>query len=313
MLRFILFRIFAAIPTILIVSVAVFMIVRLVPGDPAELMLGDLAKPEQVEALRQQMGLDQPFHIQYLRWIENAVGGDLGVSISSGKPVQDLVVDRLLVTAPIVLLAVFITSVLAVPLGMLAAWRKNTAVDVSVVSVSTLMLSVPGFWLGLMILFVFSAHLGWFPVVGFVSIYKDLAGGLLYMVMPVMTLVFVELGAITRMMRANTISVAGHEYIAHARAKGLSENSVMRKHALKNSFAPTWTLIGFSLGSMLGGVAITETVFTIPGLGRLLVDSIYARDYPVVQGCLMVITMIYVTVNLMVDLVYPLLNPRIKL
>lgn len=311
MLRFVLSRITSAIPTLLIVSIVVFAIIRLTPGDPAELMLDEDATPAQVAELRAKMGLDQPLPAQYAIWLGNVVSGDFGISTTTEKPVLDMIVSRFLISAPIVVLALLLATIIAVPVGLLAAWRQNTTVDLSVVSAMILLMSVPGFWLGLMILMVFGLILGWLPVVGFVSLAKDVPAALVYMIMPVATLMLTELGSLTRMTRASTISVARLEYITHARAKGLSEPQIVWRHALRNSFAPTWTLIGLSLGGLLGGVAITETVFTIPGLGRLLVDAIYGRDYPVVQGCILLITFIYVVVNLAVDLVYPLLDPRV--
>jgi peptide/nickel transport system permease protein len=195
---------------------------------------------------------------------------------------------------------------------MFAAWRQNSAADLAIVGASTLLLSIPSFWLGLMILLVFGLQLGWFPIIGYVSLRDDFAAAAAYLVMPVATLTLVEIGSIVRMARASTIEVARLEYITHARAKGLPERAVMWRHAFKNAFAPTWTLIGLILGSLLGGIAVIETVFTVPGLGRLLVDAIYARDYPTVQGCILFVAAIYVVVNLVVDLFYPLFDPRIS-
>ncbi len=311
MVRFILSRLATAIPTLLIVSITVFALIRLIPGDPATLMLGDLAQPGQVEALRHQMGLDQPIVVQYLIWLGNVVSGDFGQSISTHQAVLPLILERFSVSATIVLLAVFLASLIAVPAGMFAAWRQDRFSDIAVIATSTLLLSIPSFWLGLMLLMVFGLWLGWLPVVGYVPFGRDFTGALLYTIMPVATLVMVESGSIARMARASTIEVARLDYITHARAKGLSEPAVMWRHAFKNAFAPTWTLIGLILGSLLANIAVIETVFTIPGLGRLLVDGIYARDYPVVQGCMLFVAFIYVVVNLIVDLIYPLLDPRV--
>jgi peptide/nickel transport system permease protein len=311
MVRFILSRLATAIPTLLIVSITVFALIRLIPGDPATLMLGDLAQPGQVEALRHQMGLDQPVIVQYLIWLGNVVSGDFGLSIATQQAVLPLILERFSVSATIVLLAVFLASLIAVPAGMFAAWRQDRFSDIAVIATSTLLLSIPSFWLGLMLLMVFGLWLGWLPVVGYVPFGRDFTGALLYIIMPVVTLVMVESGSIARMARASTIEVARLDYITHARAKGLSEPAVMWRHAFKNAFAPTWTLIGLILGSLLANIAVIETVFTIPGLGRLLVDGIYARDYPVVQGCMLFVAFIYVVVNLVVDLIYPLLDPRV--
>lgn len=311
MVRFVLTRIASAVPTLFLVSVMVFVLMRLVPGDPATLMLGDLAQPGQVEAMKKQMGLDQPLPVQYLIWIGDVLTGDFGHSISSREAVLPLILDRFSASAVIVLLAVLIATCLAVPAGVFAAWKQDSARDIAVVAGSTLLLSVPSFWVGLMLLLVFGVTFGWLPIVGYVPFVQEPARWVLYIIMPVVTLVLSESGAIARMARASTIEVARLEYITHARAKGLSEGAVMWRHAFKNAFAPTWTLIGLVLGGLLANIAVIETVFTIPGLGRLLVDSIYARDYPVVQGCMLFVAAIYVLVNLLVDLLYPLLDPRV--
>lgn len=310
--RFFLARILSAIPTLVIVSLTIFVLMRMIPGDPATLMLGDLAQPGQVEAMKQKMGLDQPVIVQYLRWVGNVLIGDFGTSISSGQPVLPLIWDRFLVSTNIVLLAVLFATLIAVPAGMIAAWRQDKLTDIGIIAVSTALLSIPSFWGGLMLLLVFGLWLGWLPIVGYVPFSRDFGQALLYIILPVVTLVLVESGSIARMARASTIEVTRLEYITHARAKGLSEGAVMWRHAFKNAFAPTWTLIGLILGSLLANIAVIETVFTIPGLGRLMVDAIYARDYPVVQGCMLYVAFMYVVVNLIVDLVYPFLDPRVK-
>jgi peptide/nickel transport system permease protein len=311
MARFLITRSLSAIPTLLIVSLTIFVLMRMIPGDPATLMLGDLAQPGQVEAMRKKMGLDQPVIVQYFIWLGNVLKGDFGTSISTRQPVLPLIWDRFLVSANIVLLSVFLAAIIAVPAGMVAAWRQDKLSDISVIAVATILLSIPSFWLGLMLLLVFGLWLGWLPIVGYVPFSRDFSQAALYIVLPVATLVLAESGSIARMARASTIEVSRMEYITHARAKGLSESAVMWRHAFKNAFAPTWTLIGLILGSLLANIAVIETVFTIPGLGRLLVDGIYARDYPVVQGCMLYIAAMYVVVNLIVDLVYPLLDPRV--
>ena len=311
MLRFLLQRLGMAVPTLLIVAVTVFALIRLIPGDPVTLMLGDMADPSAVADLRRSLGLDQPVPVQFLYWLGNVLSGDFGKSISTGQAVLPLILDRFSVSATIVLVAVALASLVAVPAGMIAAWRQDSALDLTVISGATLLLSIPSFWLGLLMLLLFGLKLGWLPVIGYVPFAEDAGAALLYMIMPVATLVLVETGVIIRMARASTIEVMRLEYITHARAKGLSEGAVLWRHAFRTAFAPTWTLIGLMLGNLLGGIAVVETVFTIPGLGRLLVDSIYARDYPVVQGCLLFIAGIYVVVNLIVDLLYPLFDPRV--
>ena len=312
MLRLIIARLAMAVPTLLLISIAVFAMIRLIPGDPALLMLGDMADPANLSALRQSLGLDQPMWIQYLIWIKAVLSGDLGHSITSQQAVLPLVLERFSVSLTIVLSAVFLAAMIAVPLGMLAAWKQNSLVDLGLVTAATLLLSIPGFWMGLLLLYAFGLALGWLPVVGYVPFGEDFGKALTYVILPITTLVLHESGVIIRMARASTIEVLRLDYIAHARAKGLSERAVLWRHTLRNAFAPTWTLIGLILGNLLGGIAVIETVFTIPGIGRLMVDSIYARDYPVLQGSLLLITFVYVLVNLVVDLMYPLFDPRVK-
>ena len=312
MLRYTALRLLAAIPTLLIVSAAVFLLVRLAPGDPATLMLGDAASPEAVARIRARWGLDQPLAVQFWRWLSAALQGDLGMSMRNGVPVTELVLARAMVTAPIVILAVAIAAALAVPLGLFAAARQNRAGDFVVVAAATLFLSIPSFWLGLMLLLVFGMQLGWAPVVGYVSILEDPLAALGYIVLPVATLVLAEFGLLIRMMRASAVETMRLDYVTHARAKGLDERTVFRRHVMPNAFGPTWTMIGLVLGSLLGGAAVVETVFTIPGLGRLLVDAIFARDYAVIQGCLLLVAVLYVLVNLAFDLVLPVFDPRVR-
>jgi peptide/nickel transport system permease protein len=311
MLRYALNRLLLSIPTLILVSAAVFLLMRLVPGDPVVLMLGDQVDPQQAANMRAAMGLDRSVFVQYGLWLLHAVSGDLGRSTTNDLPVLPLVLSRFQVTATIVFVAVAIAAVVAIPLGTVAAWRQNTKADFAIVSGATLLLSVPSFWLGLLMLLFFGLKLGWVPVVGYVSFSENALSAALYIVLPVATLTLIEIGILTRMARAAAIDVLRLEYVAHARAKGLRESRVLRRHVLPNAFAPTLTLIGIVLGNLLGGVAVIETVFTLPGLGRLLVDGIYARDYPVVQGCMLFIATIYVVVNLLVDLAYPFFDPRV--
>ena len=311
MLRFVLQRVLLALPTLLLVSVTVFVLLRLVPGDPAALMLGDLADPQAVAALHADLGLDRTIGEQLLIWLGHVVRGDLGHSITNGLPVLPLILDRFSVSATIVVAAVVLATVIGVPAGLVAAWRQNGPLDLATVGTATLLLSIPSFWLGLLLLLLFGLELKWVPVVGYVPFAQDFWAALLYVILPVATLVLVEMGVLTRMARSSTLEVLRLDYITHARAKGLSEGRVLLRHALPTAFAPTLTLIGLILGNLLGGIAVVETVFTLPGLGRLMVDAIYARDYPVIQGCLLFTALVYVVVNLLVDLCYPLFDPRV--
>jgi peptide/nickel transport system permease protein len=311
MFRFAAARIAMAIPTLLIVAVAVFVLIRLIPGDPAQLLLGDLATPASLADLRARLGLDRSLPAQFGIWFGHVLQGDLGTSINSGQEVLPLVAERFLISGRIVLVAVALAAMVAVPAGMIAAWKQNRAPDLLLVGSATLLVSIPTFWLGLLLLLLFGLKLGWLPVVGYVGIAEDWKSGLLYLVLPILTLFLHEIGVLMRMARASTLEVLRLDYITHARAKGLSERAVLMRHAFKNAFGPTWTLIGLVLGNLLGGIAVVETVFTIPGLGRLLVDAIFARDYPVIQGCLLFVAVVYVVVNLVIDLCYPLFDPRV--
>ncbi|UZF90973.1 ABC transporter permease [Bosea sp. NBC_00550] len=311
MFRFALTRIAMALPTLLIVSVSVFVLIRLIPGDPAQLMLGDLATPASLADLRARLGLDQSLPAQFGIWFGKVLTGDFGQSISSQQAVLPLILQRFWISAQIVLVAVLLASFVAVPAGVIAAWKQDTPIDLGLVATATLLLSIPTFWLGLLLLLFFGLKLEWLPVVGYVSIAENPWAGILYLVMPIMTLFLHEIGVILRMARASTLEVLRLDYITHARAKGLSESAVLWRHAFKNAFGPTWTLIGLVLGNLLGGIAVVETVFTIPGLGRLLVDAIFARDYPVIQGCMLFVAFTYVLVNLVIDLCYPVFDPRV--
>lgn len=305
-------RLIWTLPTLLLVAFVVFVIVRLIPGDPAQIILGDAASPEQVAALRAQYGLDRPIFVQFALWLGRAVHGDLGRSITDGQAVLPLLIERFQVSAMIVFIGVGLATLIAVPAGLIAAWKQNGPFDIAIVAGATLLLSIPSFWLGLILLLVFGLKLGWVPVIGYTPFSQSPTQALMYIALPVITLTLIETGVLTRMARASAIEVLRLEYVMHARAKGLTERRVLLRHVLPNAFAPTWTMIGLVLGNLLGGIAVLETVFTLPGLGRLLVDAIFARDYPVVQGCLLFTALIYVLVNLVVDLCYPLFDPRVS-
>lgn len=304
-------RIALSLPTLLLVALLVFVLLRLIPGDPAEVLLGEAADPAARALLHQQLGLDQPLAWQFLLWLGRAAHGDLGNSISTGEPVTHLIGQRFELTAVVVLVAVAAATLIAVCAGLLAAWRRDSALDLAVVIAATVVLAIPGFWLGLLLILLFGLKLGWLPVVGYVPFSEDAGQAALYLVLPILTLTITESGVLMRMMRASALDVLRMDYVTHARAKGLSEAVVLLRHVFPNAFAPTLTLVGLTLGHLLGGIAVIETVFTLPGLGRLMVDSILARDYPVVQGCLLFTGLVYVVVNLLVDLCYPLLDPRV--
>ena len=304
-------RLVLSLPTLLLVAVAVFLIIRLIPGDPASALLGENADAASIAALHKEMGLDAPLPVQFFNWLGHALRGDLGKSIVTGEPVLPLILARFQLTATVVLVAVGIATFVAVSAGLISAWRRDTPLDMAIVGAATLVLSVPSFWLGLVLLLIFGVSLHWLPVVGYVSFSENAALAALYILLPTVTLAITESGVITRMMRASAIDVLKLDYVTHARAKGLAERVVLARHVFPNAFAPTLTLVGLTLGHLLGGIAVIETVFTLPGLGRLMVDSILSRDYPVIQGCLLFTAVIYVVVNLIVDLLYPVFDPRV--
>jgi peptide/nickel transport system permease protein len=304
-------RILWTVPTMFVVGLLVFVLMRLIPGDPAQVLLGDSGTAEQLADLRTQYGLDQPIVAQFGLWLTHVVRGDLGHSITSGQAVLPLIIERFQVSAAIVLVAVALATLLAVPAGLFAAWKQNSKTDTAIVTGATFFLSIPSFWLGLLLLLFVGMKLGWVPVVGYVPFGENWRAAVSFLILPTITLTLIEMGVLTRMARSSAIETLRLEYVMHARAKGLSERRVLLRHVLPNAFAPTLTLIGLVLGNLLGGIAVLETVFTLPGLGRLLVDSIFERDYPVVQGCLLFTAVIYVAVNLVIDLCYPLFDPRV--
>lgn len=311
MLLYVLRRLALTVPTLALAAVAVFVLVRLIPGDPVSLMFGDGGTPEQVAAGRASLGLDRPLPAQLALWIGKVAAGDLGHAITDGQPVLPLILQRFQVSASVVLVAVAIAALIGVSVGLIAAWKQGSALDVAIMGTTTVILALPTFWLGLIFLLVFGLKLGWLPVIGYVPISEDPVRAFAFLVLPIATLALHESGVITRMARASAVEVLRLDYITHARAKGLPERRVLARHVLPNAFAPTWTLVGLILGNLLGGIAVLETVFTLPGLGRLLVDAVFARDYPVVQGCLLFTAFVYVMVNLVVDLLYPLFDPRV--
>jgi peptide/nickel transport system permease protein len=311
MLSYICKRLLLTLPTLLLVAVAVFLIIRLIPGDPALVLLGEGADAASLAGLRADLGLDRPLPVQFVSWFRHALQGDLGRSIVSGERVSELILQHFGLTAAVVLVAVTFATVIAAMAGLIAAWRQNSVLDLAVVGAATVVLAVPSFWLGLVLLLLFGLKLGWLPFVGYVPFSESAAQAALFLVLPVVTLTITESGVLTRMMRASSIDVLQLDYVTHARAKGLSERAVLTRHVFPNAFAPTLTLVGLTLGHLLGGIAVIETVFTLPGLGRLMVDSVLARDYPVVQGCLLFTAVVYVVVNLLVDLCYPIFDPRV--
>jgi len=301
---FILSRLLSALLVLLGVSCLVFLLIHLVPGDPVEVMLGEAAQPADREALRHALGLDQPILVQLLHYFRGLVHLDLGTSLQSQRPITALLAERIPATAELAAAALVVALVIALPLGVLAAVRKDSVWDYGAMSVSLLGISIPNFWLGPLLILVFSVSLGWLPVSG-----RD---GPASLVLPALTLGTALAAILSRMVRSSLLEVMHEDYVRTARAKGLSERSVILRHALRNALLPVVTVLGLQLGVLLGGAVVTEMIFSWPGLGELTIESIQRRDYPVVQACVLVISAAYVIVNMLTDLLYGLLDPRVR-
>ncbi|GLU25424.1 ABC transporter permease [Brucella sp. NBRC 12950] len=305
-------RIFALVPVLLLVSVFVFLLLRLTPGDPAAILAGDAATTEQLERIREAMGLNEPILTQYFTWMGNIMQGDLGVSLISGVPVLDMVSQRIGPTISIAILTIIIAVLVAIPMGVVAAWCHRSWADYLVMSFSVLGFSVPVFLVGYVLLLIFSVNLGWLPVQGFRSISSGLGGFLERAILPALTLASIYIALIARMTRAAMLDVLGEDYIRTARAKGVSDRRLLFVHALKNAAVPVVTIVGTGFALLISGVVVTESIFNIPGIGRLTVDAVLARDYPVIQAMILLTSALYVFVNLLIDLSYTLFDPRIR-
>ncbi|MDA2932639.1 ABC transporter permease [Nitrospinae bacterium AH-259-F20] len=302
--RYIVRRIGLLVPVVIGVVTVVFLIVHFIPGDPVEIMLGEQAQAVDKEALRRQMGLDKPLHVQYVDFLARLARGDLGRSLHTKRPVLESIKDRLPATIELAVAAMVVALVLAIPLGLLSAYKKDTVVDQGSMLFALLGISMPNFWLGPLLIIVFSVKLGWFPVSG--------RGSLAHVVLPAITLGTAMAAILTRMTRASMLDVIQSDYITTARAKGVRESRVVLKHAFRNALIPVVTIVGLQIGGLLAGSIITETIFAWPGIGRLAIQAINARDYPLVQGCVLVIALGYVLVNFLTDLLYGLIDPRIR-
>ncbi len=304
MLGFVVRRLLLAVFVLWGTVTVVFVVVRLVPADPAILIAGDTATPEQLAEIRAQMGLDQPLILQYLGYLGDALTGNFGRSYTQFVPAMDLVAQVLPNTVLLAFLAVTLAFLVSFPLGLLAALRVNRFSDRAVTTLSLLTQSLPGFWVGVVLMLVFSRQLNWLPSAGLDSPQS--------LILPTITLALPLIAILTRMTRSGLIEVIGEGYVTTARAKGLQEPTVIFAHAVRNAMIPVVTLVGLQFGTLLGGAVITETVFSFPGIGRLLVSSIHVRDYTVVQACVVIIAAAFVLVNLVVDVLYGYLDPRMR-
>jgi peptide/nickel transport system permease protein len=303
--KYIIRRLVATIPVLLGVTLAVFSMLHLVPGDPIRMMLGEFQMtPEQIEQIRATLDLDRPLYEQYPLFLFNALQGDLGTSIRTRRPVLTEIGDRIGSTVQLALAGLGVAVVIGVTLGIIAAVRQNTWADMSAMVIAMLGVSMPNFWLGFLLIFVFSLHLGWFPAAG--------GGTFRHLVLPALTLGVSAAAVIARLTRSSMLEVLRQDYIVAARAKGLKNNVVVLRHALRNALIPTVTILGLQFGQLLAGTVVVETVFGRPGIGRLIVTAILEKDFPVVQGVVLVIAVTYVLINLLVDVTYAFLDPRIR-
>lgn len=312
MLGYLIRRILAAIPVMGVVALFVFLLLRLTPGDPAAILAGDNATPEQLDRIRTSLGLNEPLYTQFVTWIGKLLHGDLGVSLISGTPVMKMIAGRLEPTISIAIATIILAIVVAVPLGVVAAWKHGTWIDRFVMGLSVLGFSVPVFVIGYVLIQVFAIELRWLPVQGFRSIDKGVGPFFERLILPTVTLSFIYIALIARMTRAAMLDVLGEDYVRTARAKGIAERGVLLRHALRNAAVPVITVIGTGFALLISGVVVTESVFNLRGIGRLTVDAVLARDYPVIQAMILLTSGIYVAVNLLVDLAYTLLDPRIR-
>lgn len=297
-------RLLLTIPVLLGVSILVFSIIRLLPGDPAVALAGPQATDEFIQQVRQTHHLDEPLPLQYLRFVGNIFRGDLGRSTFSRRPVTQEIAERFPVTVELTLSAMLVATLVGVTAGIISATKRNSLFDHASMVAALLGVAAPVFWLALMLQLLFAVQLGWFPATG--------RGTLSHMVLPALTLGLATAGLVARITRSSMLDVLRSEYITTARAKGLAEHAVIYKHALRNAMIPVVTVLGLQFGILLGGAVLTETVFALPGIGRLLVDSILARDYPVVQATVLLLATTFVMINLIVDVLYAVLDPRIS-
>jgi len=296
----------------LFVALFVFLLLRLAPGDPAQMILGDQATPEQIAAIRAHLGLDAPLPQQFAQWVGNALRGDFGTSLISNRPVLEMIMQRLPPTVALATVAIVLTILIAVPLGVLAAWQHDKLVDRAVMAFSVVCFSVPIFVIGYVLIGTFAVRLNWFAVQGYRPLSMGLGQFAHRIVLPGLALASIYVALVARMTRASMLEVLREDYVRTARAKGLSESVVLFRHALRNAAIPILTVIGTAFAMMISGVVVTETVFNIPGLGRLVVDAVLARDYPLIQAIILLTAATYVVINLMIDLSYAVTDPRIR-
>jgi peptide/nickel transport system permease protein len=312
MVSYIVRRILATLPVMAIVALFVFGLLYIAPGDPAAVIAGDQASPDDVERIRQSLGLDRPFLVQFGSWVWHILHGDLGTSIFNNLPVTALIAQRLEPTISLMAITLVLTIVIAVPLGVIAAWKAGSWVDRTIMAFAVFAFSLPVFVVGYVLAYVFALELEWLPVQGYTPFAQGFWPWLKNLILPSVALGGVYIALIARITRASMLDVLQQDYVRTARAKGLGQGNILFVHALKNAAVPIVTVIGIGIALLICGAVVTESVFAIPGLGRLTVDAILRRDYPVIQGIVLMFSFLYVLVNLMVDVAYTLVDPRIR-
>jgi peptide/nickel transport system permease protein len=312
MLNYVIRRIVATVPVMAVVALFVFSLLYIAPGDPAAIIAGDQATPADVERIRQSLGLDRPFLIRFGEWVWQILHGDLGTSIFTNLPVSAMIAQRIEPTLSLMLVTLVFAVFVAVPIGVVAAWKADTLIDRVIMVIAVLGFSVPVFVVAYVLAYVFALELDWLPVQGYTPLREGLWPWLENLILPAVALGFVYIAFIARVTRATMLDVLQQDYIRTARAKGMGESGILFLHALKNAAVPIVTVIGIGIALLIGGAVVTETVFAIPGVGRLTVDAILRRDYPVIQGIVLLFSFVYVLVNLGIDLLYSVLDPRIR-
>jgi peptide/nickel transport system permease protein len=305
-------RILSTIPVMAVVALFVFSLLYIAPGDPAAIIAGDQATPADVERIRMSLGLDRPFIVRFGEWVWHVLNGDLGTSIFTNLPVTHMIAQRIQPTVSLMTLTLILSLTVAIPMGVIAAWKNGTWIDRTLMVIAVLLFSVPVFVVGYVLAYGFALQLDWVPVQGYTPIDRGLWPWFQNLILPTVALGGVYIALIARITRATMLEVLNQDYVRTARAKGVDQRSILFVHALKNAAVPIVTIVGIGFASLIGGAVVTESVFAIPGLGRLVVDAILRRDYPVIQGVVLMFSFVYVLVNLAVDLLYTVFDPRIR-
>ena len=312
MLSYILKRLLATVPVLLVVGVFIFLLLRLTPGDPAAMIAGDYATEDQIAAIKENLGLDKPLIHQFFIWISNIANGDLGESYFFKKQVTELIIARIEPTLSLSVVTIIFTILIAIPMGVIAAYKQGSWIDRVVMGFSVIGFSIPVFVIGFGLIYVFSLNLGWFPVQGYQRLEMGVFQWIRHLILPALALSVIFVAFIARMTRTSVLEVLGEDYVRTARAKGQTETKVLLNHALRNAAVPIITVIGFAFAILIGGVVVTESVFNIPGLGLLTVDAVLNRDFPTIQAVVLLFSFVYVLINLVIDICYTFLDPRIR-